>query len=386
MVNKVITEYMASARRLIIPEVGALIRRNGSDELIFMDMLKGNDGELSRQIAQQLSVQPDQATEMTEAFIINVRHDLRTKGAYCIEGLGELRVGDDGHIRLVAESSAPTAAPQPAAATAEPESAPQPYSRQPHTAANRPVAATPAQSVAATAASKARTGSKESAEKVATSIPEQPKPTEKSKPTDAERAKSDNQEESDRFGSLFGRSATAAADTAVATAAVDTSEPNSPAAPAPKASAADSPRPAQQPAKQPATQRSEQPQQRGRAPQGGQQPQQQRRQLQPQRSQQSRPQQPPRREQQSTKTNRTNEGVYGEQNGTPHPKINIRRPLRRKRFDTVTLLAILAGILAIGVILYGILSSASAGRNNLFENETVEQVEQVDTPTAQSPD
>lgn len=100
---------MASSRRLIIPGVGALVRRTDGGEIVFVEMFKQNDGVLVGLLSQKMDISAEQASILVERFITELQHDLRYYGYYTIPALGTLRQGEKS---ITFENDAP-AAPQP---------------------------------------------------------------------------------------------------------------------------------------------------------------------------------------------------------------------------------------------------------------------------------
>lgn len=100
---------MASSRRLIIPGVGALVRRTDGGEIVFVEMFKQNDGVLVGLLSQKMDISAEQAGILVERFITELQHDLRYYGYYTIPALGTLRQGEKS---ITFENDAP-AAPQP---------------------------------------------------------------------------------------------------------------------------------------------------------------------------------------------------------------------------------------------------------------------------------
>lgn len=106
MVNRYIAEYMTSSRRLIIPGIGALVRRGESGEIVFVEMFKQNDGVLTNLISQKMDISTEQADILIERFITELQHDLRYYGYYTIPALGTLRQGEKS---ISFEANAPAA-------------------------------------------------------------------------------------------------------------------------------------------------------------------------------------------------------------------------------------------------------------------------------------
>lgn len=97
-ISAIIAQYIGQEIRLIIPEVGTLIRRKESGEIIFMDMLKKNDGTLVQLIVNAMDVSPSKATEITNRYIGTVKQQLESNKKFIIDGVGVLLARPDGKI------------------------------------------------------------------------------------------------------------------------------------------------------------------------------------------------------------------------------------------------------------------------------------------------
>lgn len=114
MVNRLIAEYMATSRRLILPGVGAFVRRTEGGEIVFVEMFKQNDGVLTNLISQKMDISAEQANILIERLITELQHDLRYYGYYTIPALGTLRQTEKGII-YQADAPASLQAEQPQA-------------------------------------------------------------------------------------------------------------------------------------------------------------------------------------------------------------------------------------------------------------------------------
>ena len=75
-ISAIIAQYIATETRLVIPEVGTLIRRKESGEVVFMEILRKSDGVLVGLIVNTLDVSPSKANEIavtTSALITGIR-------------------------------------------------------------------------------------------------------------------------------------------------------------------------------------------------------------------------------------------------------------------------------------------------------------------------
>ena len=117
MINQIIVDYLQHNKRLVIPQFGAFIRKEESHQITFVPFLRKDDGVLVGLIAQQLEVGNAEAQSMIEAFATQVKTCIAAQGSYAIEGLGYLQVDNNGIYCLnAAASGAPVTPPTPAAA------------------------------------------------------------------------------------------------------------------------------------------------------------------------------------------------------------------------------------------------------------------------------
>ncbi len=105
---------MASSRRLILPGVGAFVRRTEGGEIVFVEMFKQNDGVLTNLISQKMDISAEQANILIERLITELQHDMRYYGYYTIPALGTLRQTEKG-IVFQADAPASLQAEQPQA-------------------------------------------------------------------------------------------------------------------------------------------------------------------------------------------------------------------------------------------------------------------------------
>ncbi len=114
----IITEYLNSHRRLVVPQLGAFIRKNEGDEVVFSEMLKRDDGVLrSLLVAEGLG--EIEASGLIDRFIFELRHTISEGSVFRAEGLGVFAQGTNGTIRFrylpqsqESESSIPAGEPE----------------------------------------------------------------------------------------------------------------------------------------------------------------------------------------------------------------------------------------------------------------------------------
>ena len=97
-ISAIIAQQIASQTRLIIPEVGTLIRRKESGEIIFMEMLRKSDGALASVVVQTLDVSPSKANELLNQYAATIKQQLATNKKFILDGVGILFARNDGGV------------------------------------------------------------------------------------------------------------------------------------------------------------------------------------------------------------------------------------------------------------------------------------------------
>ncbi len=97
-INGIVVRYLKGNKRLVIPALGALMRKD-SGEVIFVELLRKDDGVLTGLIERACALSPSAAAASTERYTSGIRRAL-SGGGYMIPRLGMLCKGPDGVIRL----------------------------------------------------------------------------------------------------------------------------------------------------------------------------------------------------------------------------------------------------------------------------------------------
>ena len=90
MVVEIITSYLLSNRKLVVPTLGAFIVKE-SGERLFSDLLREDDGVLTS-LLREKGLSEMEAAVTLERFIFAVRHDLEKYGYYQLGEMGTLRL------------------------------------------------------------------------------------------------------------------------------------------------------------------------------------------------------------------------------------------------------------------------------------------------------
>ena len=99
-ISAIIAKHITTEARLIIPEVGTLLRRKENGEIVFMEMLRKSDGILTGLIINTLDVSPSNANEIVNNYVATIKQQLATNKKFIIDGVGVLLARADGGINF----------------------------------------------------------------------------------------------------------------------------------------------------------------------------------------------------------------------------------------------------------------------------------------------
>lgn len=125
MLIPVITQYLETHKRLVIPQLGAFIVKEPGRAVLFSELLKRDDGVLRGLLCARGLNELEAAGEI-DRFVFEVRHAVE-HGLVCpLPGLGEMKGGTNGTIVFTYDPrpTAPVAAPEPETPVAESVGAP----------------------------------------------------------------------------------------------------------------------------------------------------------------------------------------------------------------------------------------------------------------------
>ncbi len=97
-ISAIIEAYLQRENRLIIPSVGTLLKRKESGEIVFVEMLKKNDGKLVGLVAEQFAVSAEEAEAIVEGYSEEIARQIATSRKFIIDGVGVLLVGANGAL------------------------------------------------------------------------------------------------------------------------------------------------------------------------------------------------------------------------------------------------------------------------------------------------
>ncbi|MBQ3070223.1 MAG: hypothetical protein IJD12_00855 [Tidjanibacter sp.] len=100
-INSLVAQYIAKNTRLIIPEIGTLLRRKESGEIVFMEMLKKSDGGLVALVAGGLGLSEEEAAKAVEQYVGTIKSQLATNKKFILDGVGVLLAGVNGGVEFI---------------------------------------------------------------------------------------------------------------------------------------------------------------------------------------------------------------------------------------------------------------------------------------------
>ena len=125
MIESIITDYLRQNRRLVIPELGAFLKKE-EGEMVFVPFLSKDDGILGDLVRRAYGASSAETEGIIAKYVENVRNGIEGKGAYLVFPLGSLKKDPNGFLFLDTAALAPPPAARETATVPvqEPEKAP----------------------------------------------------------------------------------------------------------------------------------------------------------------------------------------------------------------------------------------------------------------------
>lgn len=101
MIEQIIKEYLQSNKRLIVPAVGAFIRKDDAS-VAFVPFMKKDDGVLTGLIATAFDIDEPAAQHVVEEFSGTVKAVVDREGFYVLDGFGKFRKDLNGALTFEA--------------------------------------------------------------------------------------------------------------------------------------------------------------------------------------------------------------------------------------------------------------------------------------------
>ncbi len=105
MDKQFLIRVLHSSPRVVLPKFGAFLRKQQEGYVVFTPFLKSDDGFLVDEIQKEYGVASSDAEEMIEAFVAHVKEVLQSAGRFYIDGVGSLVIDTNGAISFVMDAS-----------------------------------------------------------------------------------------------------------------------------------------------------------------------------------------------------------------------------------------------------------------------------------------
>lgn len=93
----VITDYLKSHKRLVIPQLGVFLVKEPGKSLVFSELMKRDDGVL-RELLCARGLSEIEASGRIDRFVFEVRHAVEGGSEYPLAGFGTMKPGPNGTI------------------------------------------------------------------------------------------------------------------------------------------------------------------------------------------------------------------------------------------------------------------------------------------------
>lgn len=117
MVNRIIADYLKAGKRLVIPQFGAFIHKDTDGGVVFVPFLKKDDGVLATQLSTTYGLSNEEAYGVIAEYIAQVQRSVADRGSFVVEGVGRLRIDSNGVCYLEADNRAGAGDIQPQSAS-----------------------------------------------------------------------------------------------------------------------------------------------------------------------------------------------------------------------------------------------------------------------------
>ncbi len=105
MDKNLLIRLLSTSPKVILPGFGAFLRKTKDSHAVFTPFLRSDDGFLASEVSEEYGVSLDDAKEMVEAFINHINDTITTKQHFYFEGVGTLSRDVNGAITFVMDLS-----------------------------------------------------------------------------------------------------------------------------------------------------------------------------------------------------------------------------------------------------------------------------------------
>lgn len=105
MITKIISKYLESNKRLVVPNLGAFIVKDAERKILFSNLMKSDDGVL-RKLLIEHGVSELEAAGTIDRFVFEVNFRLERDGVCGLDKFGALKRGANGTISFITNPAA----------------------------------------------------------------------------------------------------------------------------------------------------------------------------------------------------------------------------------------------------------------------------------------
>ncbi len=98
MIDAVISKYLESHRRLVVPKLGAFLVKQTDGVIVFSEFMKQDDGVLHTLLCQEEGLNDLEAAAQIDRFVFSVRHNIKHGTNFPVGGVGVLSLGPNNTI------------------------------------------------------------------------------------------------------------------------------------------------------------------------------------------------------------------------------------------------------------------------------------------------
>lgn len=97
-VDRIVKQYLGTHRRLVVPQLGAFIRRQQDGEVVFSELLRRDDGVLRGLLVAGRGMSDLEAAGAVDRFVFEVRLAIQQGRSYPLPGVGCFEADDNGRL------------------------------------------------------------------------------------------------------------------------------------------------------------------------------------------------------------------------------------------------------------------------------------------------
>ena len=108
MVVEVISKYLATNKRLVVPNLGTFIVKKAGEQILFSNLMKGDDGVL-RGLLVEDGLSAIEAAAVLDRFVFEANFRLQQGSDCVLKNFGTLRNGENGMLDILSGTFYPNA-------------------------------------------------------------------------------------------------------------------------------------------------------------------------------------------------------------------------------------------------------------------------------------